>query len=91
MWLYLTLFNRILDNGGAGKTAWWLGPLLALSEDPDPHWVAHQHLLLQLQGIYCLLLASSSTCTHVAYTHRHIHVKNKLKKRKEGAGEMAEV
>lgn len=35
-WLYLTLFNCTLDNGGAGKTAWWLGALLALSEDEAP-------------------------------------------------------
>lgn len=75
--IFKTLINR------AGKITQWLRTLDGLPEDPgfDPstYTAANNHLLLQLQGIYCLHLSSVGTIRYGIHTSRqncHAH-KNK--------------
>lgn len=74
MWLYLTLFNCILENGGALKTARWLEALLALSEDRAPTLGGSQTPVALTPGN---LLPSSGLLKHLhtcgLYPQTHPH------------------
>jgi hypothetical protein len=74
IWEESDIISRVHGGLGTGEMVW---DLKALAENlglvPSTHMVAHNHLSLQIQGVWCPLLASLSTrCTHAKQKNKNI-------------------